>query len=343
MEVDARPRTQLLAAHLTRSGNLHGGNFRYNTSLLSRAVTWEHTLRARRPRIGAVRLTIVHDEESLESSHGAAVDMHRLDPASLAAPSSVAPNDLRWLAYERLLDAPDEQNGIGPEDCLVAIDVGDVGIIGNATALCANYPRALFAASDACGVGGARGVKAWLRGQALKANFSLTSAPLLHTFLSMRTLVPIVFNCGVTGGSRSVFVPFVRAMASAIRAHHAQHPVAGQLIDMLVFNELVLRRLAADSTETLLRGPRDALGWNRSVVTGWPLGTLNLPMFGFFCGQDPCTISSRNATPRRHCSVCGHCLSRHVLSIAPAYQFAHKVPYLHHPCPLPQCAWTGAY
>ena len=141
-------------------------------------------------------------------------------------------------------------------------------------------------------------------------------------------------------------MPFVRAMASAIRAHHAQHPVAGQPIDMPVFNELVLRRLAADSTETLLRGPRDALGWNRSVVTGWPLGTLNLPMFGLFCGQDPCTISSRNATsPLKPagCSVCADCLRRHVLNIAPAYQFTHKVPYLQHPCELKRCAWTGAY
>lgn len=349
-------RTHLLAAHFSRSINLHGGDFgtnssRTNSSLHSRAADWATSLHLRRARVGDVVLTIVHDAENasvVDSLHNG-VALLRLDD-DLASLSGIAANDLRWLAYERLLDA--RWSGIHANDCVVAIDLGDVGLIGNATALCDRHPTAILAGSDSCGIDGARGVKTWLQSQAHHANYSLaSSAPWLRYFLHHRSSVGVVFNCGIAGGQRSHFAPFVREMADAIRQHHAQYPVAWRVIDMIVFNEIVLRRLAlhpsqlgaATPGEQALSQARERLGWNRSVVTGWPLGGLNLPMFASFCGRDPCSFrTSTSAELQSRIPQSGaDCLRRHVLRMAPAYVFVHKVPYLHFP--LPQRAWTRGY
>ena len=211
----------------------------------------------------------------------------------------------------------------------MSVDLSDVGIIGNATALCERYPAAIFAASDSCAYVGSRGVKTWLRNVAVSANFSLASSPLLDRFLRSKALaVPMVFNSGVAGGRRDTFAPFVRSMARAVRAHHARGAVAWRLVDMLVFNELILQRLV-QTTEALAKPPPGGLGWNRTVVTGWPFGEFNLPMWGFMCGRDPCT--QNNLSKGWDFGELSGCLRRHVLQMAPSYAFAHKVSYLTFP------------
>jgi len=315
---------ELLAAHLTRAHNPHGGDFGHNSSLGTRARQWASALRLRRSRIGAIRLTLVHDEvvEMLDDQQDAAIVLHRLDVSSLPMASIMAPNDLRWLAFERLLEQPPAHLSHDTEDdCVAIVDVSDVGVIGNVTSLCEQHPHAIFAASDACGVGGTRGVKAWMRSQASRANFSLATTPWLRRQLTQRSSVPVVFNCGIAGGRRGVFAPFVRAMASLIRQHYArEEAVAWRLVDMLIFNELVLRRLA--DTEEALQQPREALRWNHSVVTGWPLGPVNLPMWASFCGQEPQHEASC-ANPTRE--KADECVRRLMLRMAPDFYFVHKV------------------
>lgn len=369
------PHTHLLAAHFTQPLNLHGGDFANNASAYSRASSWASALRARQPRIGAVRLTIVHDDaevQSLSAQDAEYVSLIRVVPESITRVRTMAANDLRWLAWESVLVSDDPRGASFRTDaaaCIMGIDVGDVGVINNFNTLCAQYPDAVLAASDSCGVSGSRGVRSWLRRVATLANFSLATAPWLHDFLTLRSRVPVVFNCGIVGGRRPTFTLIVRDMAAAIRRHYNMHPGAYRLVDMLVFNELVLRRLATEretltpalvSTATRhseMRKSQDIpLRWNTSVVTGWPLGPLNLPMFGSFCGRDPCSnplpaalnasstgiATSSKAKKHVHEASSGAVCLRHLmLKLAPAYFFVHKVPYLQFP--LPVRAWTKGF
>jgi len=288
-----------------------------------------------------VKLAMLHDEYELSTAGDDAVSLHHIESSTFHVPPSqtMAANDYRWLVFEAFIRTAVPQHR-AYDDCIVIVDVSDVGMIGNVTRLCEHYPQAIFAASDSCGVSGSRGVKAWLKNQAARANFSLASTPWLQSFLTARhTTVPVVFNCGIMGGRRNILLPFLHAMATGIRAHYSSQPAAWKLVDMLVFNDLVLRRLAEDE-EALHQRSRDGLLWNQTVVTGWPLGPLNLPMWSSFCGQDECSRRpNTSALPHAHRS--DECHRRLMLRMAPAYFFSHKVPYLQYP--LPVRSWTRGY
>ncbi len=322
----------VLTAHFIHTQNPHGGAFGLNSSLAVRARAWASAIALRRARIGDLALRIMHDDPtSPDGSAGEpSVVLQRVE---LAHAREMAANDLRWLAFDQLM-----AHEYGLSDCVFVVDVSDVGIIGNLSDLCRLYPLAIFGGSDSCGIGGARGVKAWMRSQAVRSNFSLLSAPWLQHVLSQRTSVPVVFNCGIAGGVRHVFAPFVRAMAAAIREHYSRREaVAWRLVDMLVFNELLLQRLTRSVGG--LTQPQSLLGWNRTVVTGWPLGVLNLPMWSTFCGHDACSMTAPAAG--RAPLKADECVRRLMLQMAPRYYFVHKVPYLQHP--LPVRAWTRGY
>ena len=154
--------THLLSAHFMRTVNLHGGWFASEKNVSLSAHRWEAQLARMQPQIGNVRLTIVHDDANLGNGGERtwrAIRLQYADAASLAAPAGVAACDLRWIAYEQLLEKLTTSG-----DCVMTVDVNDVNVIGDPMELCERYPSSILASSDSCAIGGARGVKAWLRG-----------------------------------------------------------------------------------------------------------------------------------------------------------------------------------
>ena len=75
---------------------------------------------------------------------------------------------------------------------------------------------------------------------------------------------------------------------------------------------------------------RGNASWHDStrVVSGWPLGRVNLPMFSNFCclscALNPC--AKLNASTRRE-----PCYDQALRAMAPEYYFVHKIDWLEHP------------
>ena len=120
-------------------------------------------------------------------------------------------------------------------------------------------------------------VKKWLHGQINITGFAASAA--LESWLLRDRHQPL-WNVGIVGGARGVLRRALGALAARVETHYAsaarhRHGV----VDMLVFNEVVLRHAAA----------------NRSVVGGYPCGGVNLPMFGNMCyDKGQCRYSDRN-------------------------------------------------
>ena len=308
--------THLISAYLTLGNNTHSaGAFAHTRPLISLARRWAHYLHRQRKRTGPLTLHIVHnsqlDSGSLSASKGSIVPpgnivLHQA-PARILA-RALPTVDLRWLAYGTIF----ERLKLGADACVFAIDLTDVGVIGNLSALCERYPDAIVASSDTCA---ARTVKRWLRGYAGRANFTLSSR--LGDFLlgKVNRSTPL-HNCAITGGKFAAFEPFRQQMVSAIRRHHQPRrhvpsaplvPIVGGLppeshwVDMLVFNELLLQRANETGAPTL---------------TGYPRGPVNLPMWSTFCERAPCGPKV---------PVTSACILNRLRSMSPQYFFTHKI------------------
>ena len=308
------------------------------------ANRWAYTLRSRRHRTGAVKMHVVHDNnEALPPSHYVPdpdVELRHIrlsaSDAALAASTGMSPIDQRWLAYGQLVTPWTEESPKGvshhaaaftSDDCVFAIDAADVGLIGNASDLCTRNPTAVIAGSDSCDVK----VKGFMRRHALHAHFTLSDT--LDAFLRRRALKHLpLFNAGIVGARGSVWLTFLAELSSAIRRHYELVGVraAGRFVDMLVLNDLLLARHA--------RGA--------AVVTGWPKGVVNLPMWSNFCNKGAgaecrkLRLGNRSfamnlppsheppAPEYRRCVA--HKLMAMVTDSTPAYAFVHKVTWLEH-------------
>ena len=158
----------------------------------------------------------------------------------------------------------------------------------------------------------------------------------LDAFLRRHALKHLpLFNAGIVGGLGRVWRPFWAELCRAVRRHYqhlllwhrhrgASAPASagggGLFVDMLALNELLLARYARDAS---------------SVVTGWPNGRVNLPMWSNFCFRPDgaaCRQLWRNRTlaPSVTAARFRRCVDRTLIAMAPAYVFVHKVAWMEH-------------
>ena len=159
-------RAFLLGAYLSAREDTMHGSFNHTKPLLQLASRWASTLWHRRPRIDVVQLHIVHDSAIpepavLQANHSrrAWKRWHRSGPILWMGPPerplvvlhrtthlrvNMSNNDARFLAYEEVLAAL----RLPTDACLAAVDVSDVGLIGNLSHLCAQWPTSVIAATD---------------------------------------------------------------------------------------------------------------------------------------------------------------------------------------------------
>ena len=230
-----------------------------------------------------------------------------------ASRPGIPPNDLRWAAY---IDQVLPQ--LHDDDCVFAIDFGDVRLTGDPRELCNSplYKEAIFVGSDLCDAGR---IKMWATGQVERANFSARATSMLHRELrNPSTPFP---NCGVVGGRLGVLRPFLSAMAQAVEAHYAaaEHEgwkAHGVPIDMLIFAQLVIE----------WRASRRA-----SIILGYPQGPTTMPMAGHLClihPSQPGLTGSCKVCPRLHChaneSTYLQCRLRHLRAMEARHAFSHK-------------------
>ena len=246
--------------------NLHGGSFNGRFSVERHIDSFLQYSSAARRHLdcGGLRMTVVHDQAKTSAPNGTyrGVRLHRLQQ-----PTKWAGNDMRWAGYAEVLALEPPR---GADACTFAIDLGDVQPTLDLRELCAAHPGALFVGTDVCAT---KSVKLWARGAVERSNFSASLA--LRDFLSSadrRTL----YNCGIVGGAGRLFDAFVAEMTHRVHAHYAELAARSlpprMVVDMLALNELAL--------SLQRRGG--------SLVTGWPHGPVNLPMFGNMCYQNPC-------------------------------------------------------
>lgn len=321
----AAPATHLLLAWLMGSNTTHRGVFHELAIARGRSIAEmvHNMLMLHRPRLartGPLHYHIIHEMPPSwrpSALYGIArllgnvtLTVHRLDRSQEAAAANMPPNDVRWLAYDVAL----REARVPSDACVFAIDFGDVGVIGNPSSLCASGRLAV--STDSCRT---KGVKQWLSGVARQAEYT-PSSPQLEAFLADPT-APLL-NCGIVGGMRHVFDPFLQRLTRAIVRHHRSwlerssaswrqglHVGTARAanetglsmsssvpVDMLALNDVV----AADEYE----GAR--------VLRGFPIGPVNLPFWGDVCGSN-CTELD--------------CKLDELARMMPNYVFSHKVKF----------------
>ena len=221
------------------------------------------------------------------------------------------PVDARWVAYDAIV----RNLQLRADDCVFAVDLSDVGIIGNASELCERHPEAIMASSDTCA---ARAVKRWLRSYARRANYT-TSKRLDDFFLRKVAARQPLFNCAITGGRMGALEPFRQQMVRELRRYHQSmraermHRASTEWlwVDMVVFNELLLRRINQTHANQSDQG----------VVSGYPVGPVNLPMWSLFCKKSPCGTDFQGKSIK----MTSQCILQALREMAPRYYFSHKV------------------
>ena len=258
-------RTIVLTAFLRGSAAGHAGAFLTATNLRKHVDAF---LKRSPGLCSADRLHIVHDDpaaRALDRHNGA--HLHYFSPVR-----SMPPGDARWGMIADVLS-----NTTIAWDCAWAVDMTDVQVLRLPECSRSTYGDAgLAIGSDACGL-----KVAYLRAVASKTNVTVDSPP-FREFLqlpvagvrrpSLASGAPLTnrrqtLNCGLVGGLRAVVLPFIARIAARVNEHHASVPKPPHLpMDMLFVNEAALELEAA-------RG-------GRLVVSGYPAGPVNLPMWG---------------------------------------------------------------
>ena len=237
---------------------------------------------------GELSAHVVHDAAELNATIHRGVRLHKL-----RGRLHYNPSDGRWAAYSEVLQELRSTGVLHPMSCIYAIDLGDVRVIGNLSALCANAPgrRTLFVGTDAC----TKESKKWLlNGQSAAANY--TVLPRLRHWLHKERGIS-AFNCGILGGRLHTFERFHAAYVERISAHYQRAGTIGKgVVDMLVFNSLL-----AEHCQCGYRSSCNCTNSNLvdSLVRGYPFGPVNLPM---------CAPSFRLALFHSRSRICAPCM-----------------------------------
>jgi len=293
-------RTLVLTAFLRGSASGHdGGSFSTATNLLKHVSG----LVRRSPGLcGEGTLHVVHDNERFR--HNETYGIARLH--YFAADPSMPPRDARWRMFAHVL----RSEAAGGWECAWATDMTDVDVLRLPPCSTSYYGEARLAVgTDACGL-----KPAWLRDVARRANYTLASSA-LRAFLNERDHQVHrrrqTLNCGLVGGLRATILPLIDQMSDRMARHHGQVPPPPHIpMDMLFWNEVVLEM------EAQRRAP---------IVSGYPLGPVNLPMWGGL--SDQTAFCPRHADPwlgqRVVCS--GQCKVAWVNATIGHYWFGHKL------------------
>jgi len=271
MQRVARWDALVLAAHLVRVRSPHAGQFlpctNHSNAIQAKidGFLQHSSFAARAIKDGSLRMVIVHDVANLSLTSWANVSLVHYQQRH----QSIAPNDARWEAFGAAI----RTLRVRRRTCVFAIDFGDVAPIRDLRELCAFQGDAIFAGSDNCASPGSlqNGVKRWLRAVADRADFKPNRA--LRGFLY--TPDSPAFNSGILGGALAMFERFLAALQQRTRDHyHLLEKKTGRapqfVIDMLVVNEILLN-------------------WSSPIITGFPEGPINMPMFGNVCKPwNPC-------------------------------------------------------
>lgn len=129
-----------------------------------------------------------------------------------------------------------------------------------------------------------------------------------------------LYNCGILGGRLPLFRRLLGQMALRVTRHHTHNDAQAKPyapVDMFALNEILLDRKEQPS-----------------VVTGFPLGPVNLPMFSTFCGplcffyDAECTMTLYNASKKTPRASRAACTKRLLANMLPDYFFVHKISFL---------------
>ena len=243
------PVTVVLAAFLTGAQNVHVGAFGMQSKGRAGVLRELKTFLERSSGVCRSNVHLIHDELELTDSHAHGVQLHRFEPNA-----SLLGNDVRWSLFANVL-------GWIKWDCAFAVDLTDVSVL----CLPACMPGSVLAvASDVCS--GGSSVKRWLRRPAGNLRPTLGENARFDRFLEDRSLLA---NSGVVGGHRSVFGPALGRLVQRLEHHWVQSPrhrlKAGA--DMVLWNWEALSGIP--------------------IITGYPTGPVNLPMWGKLATEPP--------------------------------------------------------
>ena len=254
-------------------------------------------------------LHIVHNTNASDQRRG--VEYHRFSDAAVAAESMppMPVMDSRWVLISRLLQRDARW------ECAFVVDLTDVTLV--AAPSCAALPRDRFyAASDGSSPKSAR----WLARRGELNEFNVSYPPAFRAFLDPMAYYrrcranvsapllagsgrqPCLYNAGIVGGRRPAFAAALAAVDARLCHSWAARKNRAMQIgsDMVAWNEA-------------------AVNASGRVLTGYPYGPLNLPMFGQMTHQDP-----TKAKEGAHCA--GACRHRWLNASLGDYWFSHKAP-----------------
>lgn len=214
--------------------------------------------------------------------------------------------DRRWALFETVLRKLHAQRRTWA--CAWAVDL-DVAVVE--LPRCSQMPSALHVGSDACSTR----IKSWLAGRSRSTRLNDTFDESFRSFLSDNSTV---YNSGAVGGTRDVFKPALHWLVTRLRAFRAT--AVGNATRHLAGADMLLWNLAA----------RSAVASATGVVTGYPHGPVNLPMWAKPTLNGLCASTSRPLHPgalqsRTTCnSNCGYSwLNSSGLG---RYYLGHKLP-----------------
>ena len=197
--------------------------------------------------------------------------------------------DSRWVLISRLLQRDARW------ECAFVVDLTDVTLV--AAPSCAALPRDRFyAASDGSSPKSAR----WLERRGELNEFNRSYPPAFRAFLDPMAYYrrcranvsapllagsgrqPCLYNAGIVGGRRPAFAAALAAVDARLCHSWASRKNRAMQIgsDMVAWNEA-------------------AVNASGRVLTGYPYGPLNLPMFGQMTHQDPTKAKEARTAPAR--------------------------------------------
>ena len=263
---------QLLAAYFTSGPTTeYSGSFKVEPRSLQQSVD-DLFRESALPGLGGARLAIVHDNSKLGvRSTYRGVDLHLVPKPEMPL------HQARWRAYLQAFGA----DAFPPEQCVFAIDLGDVRLIKDPGELCEQHPEKLFVGADICSHTRTHDTMQYFVN---KSGFSASGA--FANWLKRTRGWKSKWrakNCGIVGGLQRRVWPFISAQAELTDAHwqavqrradvRALLRIRGP-VDMLVLNQLLLDR-------------------NESHVSGFPSGPVNMPFMGNLCHHHHCSYSSK--------------------------------------------------
>lgn len=191
--------------------------------------------------------------------------------------------------------------------CAFMIDLSDVAVFRIPP--CNALPTdALFAAIDGK-------VKRWLNDVVHVTRYNESWSTPFRSFLNEPTQQSRVLSCSTIGGARKMLMPTLLEAVERMRAHRrrlgsgccgGEKALSAAALDMLVWNELAL---------------------DRRVISGFPVGPVNLPPWGDL-GSAACQAGSPHRTPTAADGVLGYSQCKHwwLNATRGYYWMGHKIP-----------------